>query len=74
MRKALPRSTPLLRALPLIVPLAACAGGEAAPTPDAQTRRVPAEWEPHAATWMQWPGPWEAAMRPAFGAIDWIMC
>ena len=26
--------------------------------------RVPAEWEPHAATWMQWPGRWEGEMRP----------
>lgn len=33
------------------------------------TLRVPAEWEPHAATWMQWPGPEEAAMRPAFADI-----
>jgi len=31
--------------------------------------RVPAEWEPHAATWIQWPGRWEAAMRPAFARI-----
>lgn len=31
--------------------------------------RVPAEWEPHAATWMQWPGFWEAEMRPEFAAI-----
>jgi len=34
-----------------------------------QERRVPAEWEPHAATWMQWPGFWEAGLRPAFAAI-----
>ena len=31
--------------------------------------RVPAEWEAHAATWMQWPGRWERAMRPAFADI-----
>ena len=31
--------------------------------------RVPAEWEPHAATWMQWPGPWESELRPEFAAI-----
>jgi len=31
--------------------------------------RVPAEWETHAATWMQWPGRWEAGMRPAFARI-----
>jgi len=31
--------------------------------------RVPAEWEPHAATWMQWPSRYEASMRPAFANI-----
>lgn len=31
--------------------------------------RVPAEWETHAATWMQWPGRWETSMRPAFAEI-----
>jgi len=31
--------------------------------------RVPAEWEAHAATWMQWPGRWERAMRPTFADI-----
>lgn len=31
--------------------------------------RVPAEWETHAATWMQWPGQWEESMRPAFAEI-----
>lgn len=36
---------------------------------EAQRIRVPAEWEPHAATWMQWPGRWEATMRPAFAEI-----
>ncbi len=31
--------------------------------------RVPAEWEPHEATWMQWPGMYEADMRQAFADI-----
>lgn len=31
--------------------------------------RVPAEWEPHAATWMQWPNRYEANMRLAFADI-----
>ena len=31
--------------------------------------RVPAEWEPQAAIWMQWPGKYEKAMRPAFADI-----
>jgi len=31
--------------------------------------RVPAEWEEHAATWMQWPNIYEANMRTAFADI-----
>jgi agmatine deiminase len=31
--------------------------------------RVPAEWEPHQATWMQWPYGWEITYRPNFAAI-----
>ena len=31
--------------------------------------RVPAEWETHAATWMQWPNEYDASMRPAFAEI-----
>lgn len=31
--------------------------------------RVPAEWEPHAATWMQWPSAYESEMRPEFAQI-----
>ncbi len=31
--------------------------------------RVPAEWEPQAATWMQWPANWEQYQRPDFAKI-----
>jgi len=31
--------------------------------------RIPGEWEPQAATWMQWPTAWEASLRPDFGRI-----
>ncbi|WP_415715812.1 agmatine deiminase family protein [Roseibium sp.] len=31
--------------------------------------RVSAEWEPQAAVWMQWPGRYEAQLRPAFAEI-----
>lgn len=31
--------------------------------------RVPGEWEPQAAAWMQWPTEWEASLRPDFGRI-----
>lgn len=32
-------------------------------------KRVPAEWETHAATWMQWPKQWESKLQPAFAEI-----
>jgi agmatine deiminase len=35
----------------------------------AQTRRVPAEFEPQEAIWLQWPGRWEKAYEPAFAEI-----
>ena len=38
-------------------------------TGDDDDRRVPAEWEDHGATWIQWPTQWEASMRPAFADI-----
>jgi len=40
-------------------------------TPDAVgARRVPAEWEPQAGTWLQWPGPWEASYERAFAEMS----
>ncbi|MEM1181608.1 MAG: agmatine deiminase family protein [Acidobacteriota bacterium] len=47
-----------------LIPALAAVAGPASAQP-----RVPAEWEPHAATWMQWPGPFEASMRPEFAEI-----
>lgn len=38
-------------------------------TVDGAGVRVPAEWEPHAATWIQWPGQWESDMRSAFADV-----
>jgi len=35
----------------------------------AQGVRVPGEWEPQAATWMQWPTQWEASLRPDFSRV-----
>jgi len=35
----------------------------------AQIRRVPAEWEPQEALWLQWPGRWEKTYEPAFAQI-----
>ena len=33
------------------------------------TRRVPAEWEPQEAIWLQWPGRWEKDYEPAFAKM-----
>ncbi len=53
--------------------LLACAScdSESGPTSSivGKENRVPAEWGPHAATWMQWPNQWESVMRPAFADI-----
>ncbi len=35
---------------------------------NAQTR-IPAEWEPHASTWMQWPKGYETSYQPNFSSI-----
>ncbi len=32
-------------------------------------RRVPAEWEPQEAIWLQWPGRWEKVYQPAFAQM-----
>jgi len=36
-------------------------------------RRVPAEWEPQAAVWLQWPGRHERAFEPAFAQMAGII-
>lgn len=33
------------------------------------SRRVPAEWEPHEATWLQWPKGWERGFQGSFSEI-----
>ena len=35
----------------------------------AQSRRVPAEWEPQEALWLQWPGPFEQTYVTAYAEI-----
>ena len=40
------------------------------PSPD---RRVPAEWEPQEAVWLQWPGRYERVYQPAFAHITGIV-
>jgi agmatine deiminase len=36
----------------------------------AQIRRVPAEFEPQEAVWLQWPGPFEKTYEPAYAEIS----
>lgn len=38
-------------------------------TRDTNSTRMPAEWEPHTATWMQWPTEWENFLRSDFAKI-----
>ena len=37
------------------------------------SRRVPAEWEPQQAVWLQWPGSYERVFEPAFGQMATII-
>ncbi|MDG2460650.1 MAG: agmatine deiminase family protein [Luminiphilus sp.] len=37
------------------------------------SRRVPAEWEPQEAIWLQWPGAWEKTYEEAFAAFSCII-
>ena len=36
-------------------------------------KRVPAEWEPQEAIWIQWPGHWEKAYEPTFAKMSEII-
>ena len=47
-----------------MVPTSAAAGDSAK-----SQKRVPAEWEPQAAIWLQWPGRYERVYEPAFAAM-----
>jgi len=38
-------------------------------TPSEGYRRVPAEWEPHEGTWLQWPKGWERGFQGTFSEI-----
>ena len=40
------------------------------PASEAQTLRVPAEWEPQEALWLQWPGRFEKDYEPAYAKIS----
>lgn len=39
----------------------------------ASSKRVPAEWEPQAATWLQWPGRYEKMFEPALAEVAGII-
>lgn len=39
------------------------------PQPTPKTIRVPAEWEPQEAIWLQWPGQWEKVYEPSFAKM-----
>lgn len=54
----------LMRSIILFAAIAPCA-----PASHGQSVRVPAEFEPHETTWMQWPRGVEASYRPNFANI-----
>ncbi len=37
-------------------------------------KRVPAEWEPWEAIWLQWPSRYERMLQPAFAQMAAIIC
>lgn len=45
------------------------AGEVAADAAQTSSRRIPGEWEPHKATWMQWPTEWEKDLKSNFAGI-----
>lgn len=59
-----------LAALLLVACTGAPAGSEDGSTsPPGAAARVPAEWEPQEAVWLQWPQRWEQTYEPAFAKI-----
>ncbi|MDJ0777977.1 MAG: agmatine deiminase family protein [Gammaproteobacteria bacterium] len=61
-----------LPAIVLLLLLGICLRPLAAMEP-APERRVPAEWEPQAGTWLQWPGPYERSHETAFAQMSVII-
>ena len=55
-----------LRTLLLIAIVMSAVGARASADP---VRRVPAEWEPQEALWLQWPGRWEKSHETAFARM-----
>lgn len=44
-------------------------GGDSSSGDPLPTVRVPAEWEPQEAVWLQWPQQWESTYEPAFAHV-----
>jgi agmatine/peptidylarginine deiminase len=63
----------LIRALAQsVLALALCVtmNAGAAETDSKDSRRVPAEWEPREAVWLQWPGSYERVFQPAIARMS----
>lgn len=57
--------------LAILVSMISSFGADAASAGERSVaRRVPAEWEPQAAIWLQWPGPYEKAYETAFARMS----
>ena len=59
----------------LLLALAICAvmTTSANEAPTISSKRVPAEWEPQEAIWLQWPGEFERVSQPAFAQMSAII-
>jgi len=53
----------------LVLGLVVMTAIQQAPAVQSSNKRVPAEWEPQAAIWLQWPGRYERVFEPAFAAM-----
>ena len=54
----------------LLVLLMAPLGAATSDAGQTATKRVPAEWEPQEAIWLQWPGRWEKTYEKAFAKVS----
>ena len=67
---SLPRLVACLLVVLALLPLCGAIANQTMPE---SSKRVPAEWEPQAATWLQWPGRYERVFEPAFAQMSIII-
>ncbi len=63
----------LLATISQALALCALMNASASGTSSNEGKRVPAEWEPQEAVWLQWPGRYERVFQPAFAQMSAII-